>query len=292
LHICPGLARGIGPQGQPHLGQVDMLPEMAPIPRPTRPVIVCGVARSGTTRLGELLNELDDVVIFPEMNPTYVPAQFDLLRQLRATFRAQKWRIEFTPEGIDARLVELLRRIWGAGRVTHEHRDDVGQLRFGLKQPHAEERHAEFTDVLGRYRPVYVYTVREPGSIYHSTLRMAGFGDYQPDEYADRFLQSVDIAIKLAAEGDLMVFDVAEAAGDPRYRKQRAQDVLTFIGLRSNDRYQEQVESWPLVNQSEGENRGPIPDDEIERRVTTLRRDPRYAELLERIATLKSTRSA
>ncbi|NNC93552.1 MAG: hypothetical protein HKN80_13800 [Acidimicrobiia bacterium] len=264
---------------------------MAPISRPTRPVIVCGVARSGTTRLGELLSELDDVVIFPEMDPTHVPAQFDLLRQLRATFQAQTWRIEFTPEGIDARLVELLRRIWGAGRVTSEPRDDVGQLRFGLKQPHAEERHVEFTEVLGQYRPVYVYTVREPGAIYHSTLRMAAFGDYQPDEYADRFLQSVDIASKLAGEGDLMVFDVAEAAGDPRYRTRRAQDVLTFIGLRSNDRYRNQVERWPLVNESGGKNRGPIADEEIQRRVAAFRRDPRYGELQERIVALKSTRS-
>ncbi len=133
---------------------------MAPVASPTRPIIVCGMARSGTSLLGEFIKTSPDVVIFPELDPASTPAIFELLRQVGRTLGFPSWR-PFTECDVEARVVELLRNIWGSGRDWDVH-DDTGQRRFGLKQPNAEELHEDFAAVLGEFSPQWVYAIRKP----------------------------------------------------------------------------------------------------------------------------------
>ena len=87
-----------------------MLPRMAPIPPITRPIIVCGMARSGTSLIGQLLKTSQEVVVFPELSVASTTAQFDLLVQVRDTIKAQPWR-PFTDDDIEAHAVELPPRV-------------------------------------------------------------------------------------------------------------------------------------------------------------------------------------
>ncbi|MEE9228692.1 MAG: hypothetical protein V3U47_06940 [Acidimicrobiia bacterium] len=251
---------------------------MAAIQPPTRPIIVCGMARSGTSLTGELINSSEDIVLFPEMSVHSTSSQIDLLKEVRATLKGQPWR-EFTPEEIEGRVVELLRRIWGSARDP-ELFDDEGQPRFGLKQPHAEEWSEQFVETLGAYRPQYVYTIRDPDGIYHSTLRMSAWGDFDPDEFTDRFLASIETADGLVAAGDMFVFDLARASEDPAYRKQKGNDLFEYLDLPMNDFTHQVLDRWPAMNRSGGENKGPIPDAEIQERLQAFQNGRKFQNLL------------
>ena len=76
----------------------------------TRPILVCGAARSGTTFLGELLKTSPDVEVLPELSPESVPSLFGLIKELRGTLHWQKWK-EFSEGDIEARVIEVLRGV-------------------------------------------------------------------------------------------------------------------------------------------------------------------------------------
>ena len=235
------------------------------------------MARSGTSLIGQFIKTSPDVVIFPEMNPANTPAIFELLSQVRRTLGFQSWR-PFTERDVEARVVELLRNIWGSGRDWDVH-DDTGQRRFGFKQPNAEELHEDFAAVLGEFPPQWVYAIRNPADVYSSTLRMENWGDYEPEAFQARYSESLRIAHKLYASGDLFVFDVDRTSRDPVTRKQQAADLFEFLGLDSTYRSEEFLEEWPAVNTSGGANRGPIPDEEIARRVAQFSESDDYGQL-------------
>ncbi len=235
------------------------------------------MARSGTSLLGQFIKTSPEVVIFPEMNPANTPAIFELLSQVRRTLGFQSWR-PFSESDVEARIVELLRHIWGSGRDWDVH-DDSGQPRFGLKQPNAEELHEEFAEVLGDHPPQWVYAIRNPADVYDSTMRMEGWGDYGPEAFHARYDQSLRIAHKLYATGDLFVFDVDRTARDPVARKQQAADLFSFLDLEPTPRTEEFLEEWPTVNTSAGKNRGSIPDEEIARRVAQFSESDEYGQL-------------
>jgi hypothetical protein len=253
---------------------------------PTRPIIVSGMARSGTTVLGSMVRKCGDVVLFPELSPHSTPALFDLLREVRATLASQRWR-PFTEADIDARIVELLRRIWGSGRDEAD--DDTGQERFGLKQPQAEDLHASLSSVLGSFRPQWVYAVRDPLAVYGSNLRMAKWGDIAPDVFIGRCLASFEAALELRSTGDLIAFDIERAASDEGYRERRAFDVKDFLGFGKPRGLRPFLKGWPAINVSGGRNAGPLPDREIEHRIEAFAAHPRYVDVLAQGADLRES---
>ncbi len=235
------------------------------------------MARSGTSLLGEFIKTSPGVVIFPEMDPASTPAIFELLSQVSRTLGSQSWR-PFTESDVEARVVELLRNIWGSGRDWDMH-DDTGQRRFGLKQPNAEELHEDFASVLGEFPPQWVYAIRNPADVYNSTLRMENWGDFEPEAFHARYEESLRIAHKLYASGDLFVFDVDRTGRDPVARKQQAAYLFSFLGLEPTDRTEEFLDEWPTVNASGGANRGSVPDEEIARRVAKFSESEAYGRL-------------
>lgn len=259
---------------------------MTPIPPISRPVVVCGMARSGTSLVGQLLKTSPDIVVFPELSPASTPAVFDLLTQVRHTIHAQSWR-PFSAEDIEARVIELLRRVWGAGRDPDMH-DDTGQRRFALKQPHAEDWAEHFHASLPTYPPQWVYTYRNPAAIYDSTLRQAGWGDISPDAFMETFLRSVSTARRLADRGDLFAFDVERATTEKGHRLDQIDGLFSHLELTPTGRTTRFVENWPQVNTSEAQNRGPLTSEEITARVASFRRHLRHRELEELLASLPS----
>lgn len=270
-------------RGRPTFKTVGILPAVE-IPQPTRPIIVCGMARSGTSLVGQLIKASGNAVIFPEMSPHSTTAIFDLLPQVRATIRAQRWR-PFSDADIEARVVELLRRIWGAGRDPELH-DDVGQPRFGLKQPHAEELRARFVTTLAAFPPQWVYTVRDPVAIYDSTLRMSAGGDLSPGQFAERFENSLSQIEELVATGDGFTFQADRAAGNPEYRLMRSRRLYEFLGLPFGAAAERFVDKWPQINTSSGSNVGQLTPEEVAARVEKFATSDASTDLTDRIAGL------
>lgn len=242
------------------------------------------MARSGTSLVGQLIKSSGQAVIFPEMSLQSTPALPKLLDEVRATLAAQKWR-PFTEHDIEARIMELLRRIWAAGRDPEVH-DDRGQRRFGLKQPHAEESAPELIRSLPAFPPQWVYTVRNPVDIYESTLRMASGGDVAPDQFSSRFHASLDAIDPLVNSGNGFIFQADRAASDAFYREQRSRDLFEFLDLDFGETAGSFVDRWPATNTSAGRNAGPLADAEIAERAETLAGLAIGKSLLERVRSL------
>lgn len=221
---------------------------MAPIGEPSRPIIVCGMPRTGTTLIGQFLKTAgwDVLVVMPEFPPMQVPSMFDVLDQTRALFRSQTWR-PFTDDDIDARVCELFRRIIGSGRDPEPMGDDIGQPRFGFKQPRAEMFHDRFAEALRSYRPQYVYTFRDPDEAF-SSFNAISHGAVDPREWGQWLTASSVAASALASRGDLFPVDVARWSGDPSLRAGVSRRMFEFLDLPYRDESRAFCESWPAVN--------------------------------------------
>ena len=254
-------------------------------PPPTRPIIVCGMPRTGTSLLGQFVKKSGDLVLFPELSPEEVPALFDLLHQTRTALEAATWR-GFAEDAVDARVLELLRRVWAAGRPLDE-AEDPDLPRFGLKQPNAELAHERFHEALRGYPPLYLYTVRDPVAVYGSLLRMAVGGDVAPREFLRRLEASLDAAAAIArAEPEaLSVVDVDRVSGDRASRLSAGRRLFDRLGLPWTRKAENFLVAWPAVNRGEG-NRGDLTDGEIERRVADLAGSRRLTRLRDRMTAL------
>jgi hypothetical protein len=187
--------------------------------------------------------------MFPEFAPDQVPAMFDVLEQTRGVLRSQAWR-PFTAEDIEARVCELHRRIIGSGRDPEPGGDDVGQPRYGFKQPRAETHHDQFARALGPFKPQYVYTFRDPVASYRSFVGISQVAP-QPKEWVLWLDQSSQAAVELALSGDLFPVNTAQWAADPALRSNRVEQLFSFLGLVPTDETKDFVTQWPGINRRE-----------------------------------------
>jgi hypothetical protein len=239
---------------------------MAPIQEPSRPIVVCGMPRTGTTLIGQLVKTAgwNSVVMFPEFAPDQVPAMFDVLEQTRGVLRSQAWR-PFTDADIEARVCELHRRIIGAGRDPEPGGDDIGQPRYGFKQPRAEIHHDRFAAALGGFRPQYVYTFRDPAEAYRSFVGISQVPPSQK-EWALSLEASSQAAVDLAAEGDLFPVNTELWAADPAPRAELVDRMFSFLGLAPTDETEEFVALWPGINRRKAADREQLGVDSFPRR--------------------------
>ena len=239
---------------------------MPPIQEPSRPIVVCGMPRTGTTLIGQLIKTAgwENVVMFPEFAPDEVPAMFDVLEQTRAVLRSQAWR-PFTDEDIEARVCELHRRIIGTGRDPEPGGDDIGQPRYGFKQPRAEIQHERFAAALGPFRPQYVYTFRDPVEAYRSFV---GISQVRPSqkEWALSLDVSSQAAVDLAASGDVFPVDTELWASDPAMRPTLVNQLFSFLGLQTTAETEDFVTRWPAINRLKAADREHVVVDIFPRR--------------------------
>lgn len=239
---------------------------MAPIQEPSRPIVVCGMPRTGTTLIGQLVKTAgwDNVVMFPEFAPDQVPAMFDVLEQTRAVLRSQAWR-PFTDDDIEARVCELHRRIIGSGRDPEPDGDDIGQPRYGFKQPRAEIQHEKFAAALGPFSPQYVYTFRDPVEAYRSFVGISQIPPSQK-EWALSLDVSSQAAVDLAASGDLFPVDTEKWASDTAVRSALVDQLFSFLGLDPTAETKDFVTRWPGINRRKPADREHTAVDAFPRR--------------------------
>jgi hypothetical protein len=235
--------------------------------------------RTGTTLIGQLIKTAgwENLVMFPEFAPDQVPAMFDVLEQTRAVLRSQAWR-PFTDDDIEARVCELHRRIIGSGRDPEPGGDDIGQRRYGFKQPRAEIQHEKFAAALGPYRPQYVYTFRDPVDAYRSFV---GISQVQTPykEWARWLDESSQAATDLATSGDLFPVNTELWVSDPDLRATLVDRLFSFLNLTPTEETEAFVSQWPEINRRKAEDREQTNGDAFPRRqLNTLNR---YRELTE-----------
>lgn len=248
--------------------------------------------RSGTSLIGQFLKNSgvglsggvepnrEHVRIYPELHPGDVPAQFQLLEQIDAVLSQSEWQ-GLARELIDERLLSLLREIWRAGAPSSGVPDE-GYERFGLKNPLAELFYDNYHSALGEQSPLWVYCVRDPLSVYESTLHaMGGFGDIEPKAFKRRFESSLAAAEGIPA-AEKRVVPVDLWAADAAERMRQARSLLNFLEVEWTSRSENFLKRWPSINRRPLESK--LATKDIQRRLLQFER---YADKLrERIVAL------
>lgn len=243
-----------------------------------RPLIVCGMPRSGTTLIGQLMKsgdtdldrsisyEKEHVRIYPELNPGRLVAQFDLIETIGDVLGAMAWRLEFDDDTIAARKLELLRAIWRTGRPATGAPDE-GHERFGLKQPGGELFYTQHQQALGSVSPIFVYCLRSPGDVYRSNLEtMGSWGDVSPRRFLHKYRKSLT-AIERFEPEDVFVFDVDLASTDLDTRRSLTRSLFAFCEVEYTHRTERFVTDWPAVNRGSRKGIESLDATEVNQRV-------------------------
>jgi len=134
-------------------------------PPPTRPIIICGFPRTGTTFLQALLNCHSEIHISIEYRLRAVFATPLLCAQIARLHRREheKWR-GLVPD--EARAA-MLRAIW-----YYSEPNGLLARRYGNKTPGNERHFWFFESVFRRIPPLYIYMIRDPAAVLASYKRM------------------------------------------------------------------------------------------------------------------------
>lgn len=264
-----------------------------------RPLMICGMPRSGTTLIGQVMKTGDrdsdgsvsdtkeHVRIYPELDPGKVAEQFALLGSLGKLLTSTTWR-NFTEELISERKLELLRAIWRSGRPDRGAPDE-GHERFGLKQPNGELFYRRYRKALGEYSPIYIYCVRTPDDVYRSNLNTMGkWGDIGPSGFRRKYKKSLSAVAKMEPS-DVAVVDIDRLTADEATRRKAIQALFTFCDVEYTDRTERFVTDWPAVNRGSREGIESMSGAEVDRRVQRFR--SRAGNLVSHIDTIRTSLS-
>lgn len=247
----------------------------------TPPVIVCGVARSGTTFVQNLIDAHRDIAMSDEFFLYRMPTIEQLLTELGDAFPARRgdW---------PHRRAQIVRALWFG--LSGEQRAAVGlsARRFGNKTPGAE-RYFDFYDQLFEVAlPQYVYVLRRGADVFLSRANVR-WGDRVPpiEKQLRWYKHSVAVMEEFRARHPerLHVVQVDRTGDTVEDRWKLVQGLFGFIGEIPDAGVGQFVEDWPRPQTSrakvEQQGRDLVTElTEEQRRV--LDADQDYQELLRR----------
>jgi hypothetical protein len=253
----------------------------------TRPIIVCGMPRSGTSLMAELLRASGTIVVFDEYSPRRLRSFLPWLTEVAEIAAAEGWR-RIEPPHRPERINELLFHSWRA-LTRSDRRSLATPARFGVKTPYGELDHTAYRNLLGRLAPVYIYTIRRPEDVYRSMLGMP-WGDRRPQEAYDLWVSSLAAAAEISRSQDrLFVFDVDRSA-NRELREGFTRSIMQELLGRVPETALEFARTWPDVNRSQGAWQGTLSAPEVENRVEGFRslqeQEPELDRLFEKLSLL------
>jgi Sulfotransferase family len=195
-----------------------------------RPIIVCGVARSGTTAVSAMLNASTQILIGREVPLEKLPSLRSLIMET-AKYQDSEWTEE--------RKTEVVRALWLAtSRPVHEKPE---AHRWGMKTPWAEFD----SDLWGPLvNPVYVYVLRRGDRVFQSHVR-SGYGmGRTPRRLLKRYKESLRTFESLRASGSahLVQLDLAQ---DIESRHELAENLFSFLEESIDAGVNRFIEAWP-----------------------------------------------
>lgn len=238
-----------------------------------RPVIVCGMGRSGTTLIKGILNTAGNLTVYSELKHGCLQATLKLLDEVRDLYRERSagWR-KTDDERAERNVSFILRHtLCGISGVTDPGRC-LAKPRFGFKQPNAELYFEKFEELLGSIAPWYLYCWREPIDVYESYLSMP-WGDTKPDRFKEELEASFGAAVNLLGKvrDRAVLLPVHTLSADQEHRTRIFTEMFDRIGLDLSHRTEEFLAEWPPVNTRDKVSAPPsVAPDEKQRRLEIL----------------------
>jgi sulfotransferase family protein len=236
--------------------------------RSDRPIIVCGVPRSGTTALSLMLNQHAEIGLAREIELYKLPSIIPLLEET-AVHHGKAWTAE--------RRDEVVKAIWYyVGRPVGER---VTARRWGMKTPWSEFNRDLWDPLV---KPLWIYVIRRGDRVFQSNMRL-GYGDAdEPECMITRYKESIRIGEAMAREGAGHICQM-DRADDFESRLRLAEGVFEFIEEEIDAGVRAFVEKWPTQHPATNPTNegGPAGSVELpERWQELLETDSEYQEMM------------
>lgn len=197
----------------------------------TRPIVICGAPRSGTTALSVMLNRHAEIGIAREIELYKLPSIVPLLAET-AAHHGDSWTQE--------RRDEVVKAIWFfIGRPGDPSR--LKARRWGMKTPWSEFNRDLWDPLVS---PLWVYVLRRGDRVFQSNMRL-GYGETDhPAQMIGKYKESVCLGEKMVADGSGHICQL-DLAVDPDSRRRLAQDLFDFLEEDIDPGVMSFVEEWP-----------------------------------------------
>lgn len=245
-----------------------------------KPIIVCGVARSGTTFVRDLLKAHDKIVMSDEFFVQKMPHLKTFLEECEGAFpkRRGSW---------SDRKSEMMRAMWFLYSNNGVGRSFLEAPRFGNKTPGAEH-YFEFYDwAFEADDPLYIYVLRRGDDLFLSRLNVLWGKVPSVKTQLRKYKDSIRAMEEFQATHPerLHVVQLDRLGSSIEDRRAFTESLFAFAGETLDAGVMQIVETWPKPNKTTRTERPAdqplltaLPDRF--RRVMGL--DPEYQELLER----------
>jgi len=236
--------------------------------RRDRPIVICGVPRSGTTALSLMLNQHAEIGLAREIELYKLPSIVPMLSET-AVHHKDAW----TPERRD----EVVKAIWYfIGRPVGVR---IDARRWGMKTPWSEFNRDLWDPLVS---PLWVYVIRRGDRVFQSNMRL-GYGDADdPERMIARYKESIHIGEAMAREGAGHICHM-DLADDFESRMRLAEGVFGFIEEEIDPGVRAFVEKWPTQHPATNPTNegGPAGSVELpDRWQELLEADSEYQEMM------------
>ncbi len=227
------------------------------------PVIVCGMPRSGTTFVGQLLRCHPGIAVADEFPLPVLLSVPQLLSEVGGLLSApfEGWR-QAELSSVPLRKMRLLIQLWAAvtGDREQARRLLVPDIRPGVKTPSAELYYQFYEDVFALAPPLWIYCVRHPFKVLRSFASMPWASGKVVEQVSDLYRRSLEAYCELehlASERVLPVgIDHAGDIGLPRL--QWASSILALANEVPTLEVNRFIGEWPRMdhwNAADGQRR-------------------------------------
>lgn len=206
-----------------------------------KPIIVCGVARSGTTFVRDLLHSHPDIAIADEFFLYRIPSLIPLFEELRALAGRR-----LSQEEWQARKAGMMRTLWFSVSQEARLQKQSAVRRIGCKTPGAEHFIDFYDDVFSLTAPLYVYVIREGYKVFVSRKNMEWGKVPTVQSQLKRYLQSIAAieAFRHAAPERVHIIQL-DALGNRYDERKVAVDALfRFVGESPSPEVEAFVHRW------------------------------------------------
>jgi hypothetical protein len=224
--------------------------------------------RSGTTLMGALLHKSADIQVFNEIpNPSRFPALGELVRQYQEWTTSimarpyEAWRgvnEEVAADGVERLFhayCSALRPVVSAEQESE--RWDAGlkdaPLLNCLKTPNAELDHETYDALFTHRRPHYLYCIRDPHSVYESTLSTPWGSERTPEDFLNRLRRSLLAIerIQRASEHErVFSIDIDRVSSDGGLRRRVISSLFEHLQIDETAATRSFVSEWPGINRT------------------------------------------
>lgn len=218
--------------------------------RRTRPIVICGAARSGTTALSILLNRHAEIGIAREIELYKLPSITPLLAET-STHHGDSWTQE--------RRDEVVKAIWFfVGRPVDPSKLEA--RRWGMKTPWSEFDR-ELWDPL--VKPVWIYVLRRGDRVFQSHMRLGYSEAEHPARMMGKYKESVRLGEAMLADGSGHICQL-DLATDPEGRHRLVRDLFEFLEESVDPGVLNFAEEWPTRHPATSPTNENGPDGSVE----------------------------